>query len=97
MYWHRISELLMDWWIDQGLALHCHLLWKEKQIVLELKLDRHFGPQLVDWNWIVRVALNRHIGDGLISNCQISNGFVLNWQIGNKLADESCICIGLVD
>ena len=20
MYWHRISELLMDWWIGQGLS-----------------------------------------------------------------------------
>ena len=62
-----------------------------------MKLDWHFGPGLVDWNWIGRVALNRQIGDGLISNWQIGNGFVLNWQIGNELADESCICIGWVD
>ena len=68
MYWHRISELLMDWWIGQGLALHCHLVSKEQQIVQEMKLDWHFGPGLVDWNWIPRVALNRQIGDGLISN-----------------------------
>ena len=87
MYWHRISELLMDWWIGQGLALHCHLVRKEQQIVQELKLDQHFGQGLVDWNRIGRMALIRHIGDGLTSNR----------QIGNELADAFCICIGLVD